>query len=407
MKNEKRSRRPDTEIPAGQLPEILREIDDSVILLAEILGTPEPERRALLENGVRYRSLQLCQLLETRSREAWFDDPARSVELAELAVAVAERLDDDHYGTLLAEDARASAWAHLGNAYRVASRHGHAEEALRIAESHYQRSGEDAYTEAQILSFKASLRSAQGKYDDAAHLLDGAITIYREARDRYEEGRALILKGTVLGYAGRYQEAVRLIRKGQSKTDLFKEPRLLVAARHNLIWFLNESGHPGEAQESLTETRRLYQDLGERMNLVRLRWLEGKIARGLGHPDEAAAALKDARDAFLENGIGIDAALVSLDLAVVYMQRGETGAIKQLAAELVPIFEAGAVHPQAYAAFLLFRQAAEAEQVTRALLDELAVKLQQTNGLAKLSEQLGTFDDVMPLEELLRLRKTD
>src|SRR6266545_302170 len=297
------------EAAGEQLPGILREIDDAAALLTEILGTPAPERQALLESGVRFRSLQLCQLLEERSREAWFSDPGRAVQLADLAVAAAERLDDAHYGPLLVEDARASAWAHLGNSLRITADHHRAEKALQTAEEHHRRSGEDAYTEALILSFKASLRSAQGEFDAAAQLLDRAIAVYRQARDRHEEGRALILKGTALGYAGRHQEAVRLIRRGLSRIDLFQEPRLLVTARHNLILFMTESGRHQEAEDSLAETRRLYLDLGERMNLVRLRWLEGKIARELGRLEDAETALKEARDAFLTDNIAVDAAL--------------------------------------------------------------------------------------------------
>jgi len=44
-----------------------------------------------------------------------------------------------------------------------------------------------------------------------------------------------------------------------------------------------------------------------------------------------------------------------------------------------PIFESGAVRPEATAAFLLFQQAAEAEQVTRALLDQVAARLLRMN----------------------------
>jgi hypothetical protein len=117
------------------------------------------------------------------------------------------------------------------------------------------------------------------------------------------------------------------------------------------------------------------------MNLIRLRWLEGKIARELGQLEDAEAALKEARGAFLSQGIGIDAALVSLDLAVLYAQRGETAAIRHLAAEMVPVFQAGEVHPDALAAILLFRQAAEAEQINRALLDTIATRLQRTTGI--------------------------
>lgn len=381
-----KSRRPDPETPSfdrlpgsvGEaLPGLFREIDEAAALLAEILGTPEAERRTLLESGIRFHSLQLCQLLEERSREAWFSDPVRAVRLADLAVVVAERLDEAHYGPLLAEDTRASAWAHLGNALRITADHHGAEKALQRAEEHQRRSGEDAYVDALILSFRASLRSAQGKFDEAARLLDDAIAVYRQARDRHQEGRALILKGTALGHSGRHQEAVRLIRRGLSRIDFYQEPRLLVAARHNLIFFMADGGWHQEAEDSLAETRRLYLELGERMNLVRLRWLEGKIARELGRQDEAEAALREARDTFLAENIAIDAALVSLDLAILLRQRGETSALKDLAAEMRPIFESGDVHPEALAAVILFQQAAEAEQVTRALLDQVTASLQR------------------------------
>lgn len=54
-------------------------------------------------------------------------------------MAVAERLDDVHYGALLAEDVRASAWAHLGNALRIAAQLRQAEEALQTAASWWRR----------------------------------------------------------------------------------------------------------------------------------------------------------------------------------------------------------------------------------------------------------------------------
>ena len=359
---------------------ILREIDEAAGLFAELVGTPEPDRRALVEEGVRFHSLRLCVLLEARSREVWFRAPAEAVSLAEVAVAAAERLDEAHYGPVLAEDARASAWAHLGNALRIAADLTGAEEAFDTAEAHLRRGGGEAYTEALLLSFRASLRTTQGFFEEAVRLLDDAIAIYREARDRHLEGRALIQKGTALGHLGRYAEAVRLIRRGLSRIDLLEEPGLLVTAHHNLIVFLTESGQHRQAREDLARTRQLYQDLGERMNLVRLRWLEGKIAREEGNLEEAGAALREARDVFLQEGIAVDAALVSLDLALLHARSSDTARIRQLAAEMLPIFEAGGVHPDAMAALLLFQRAAEAEEVTVDLVDWVAASVRRAHG---------------------------
>jgi tetratricopeptide (TPR) repeat protein len=111
-----------------------------------------------------------------------------------------------------------------------------------------------------------------------------------------------------------------------------------VAAQHNLVGFLNESGDHDEALETLRKTRRLYQDLGEPSHRARLSWLEGRITRDLGRWEEAEAALQEARAFFVQHGIRLDAARVLLDLATVYDQRGETAELKRLAAEMVPIF---------------------------------------------------------------------
>ena len=360
-----------------RLEEIHREIESATGLLEELVATPGPERPERIRTEVRFHALKLCDLLLARSQEAWFHEPARAVELSRLAVEIADWLDVRYYGEMQVEDERALAWAYLGNAYRIASDLRSAEEALLRAQEHHERGSEDALTGAQILSFMGSLRTSQGRFEEAAELLDQAIAVYREARDRHLEGKALIKKGTILGYVGKYQEAARFVRRGLSRINFLEEPRLLVAARHNLIWYLNESGRHDEALDNLGATRAVYLELGEQTHLIRLRWLEGRIARNLGRLDQAETALREARDGFTERGIGFDAAMASLDLATVYLRQGRTGELKRLAAEMVPVFESRDVHQEALAALLLFRQAADAEEVTLSLLERMSDYLQR------------------------------
>lgn len=364
---------------AGQhLRALLREEELASDLLAELLREPASRREELVKVEERFHRLKVCELLEARARELWSEDPVAVVGLTKLAVHVSERLSAARYGEKLVEDARALAWAHLGNAYRIASDLRSAEEALRVAMEHHGRAGEDIFTEAEILGFAASLRNSQGRFEQAARLLDRAIKIYRSGKERHLEGRALIQKGLALGYGGQYSRAIRLIRNGLSRIDIEREPRLAVAAQHNLLMYLSESGRHQEAWHTLEKYRRLYLDYGDSMHLVRLRWLEGAITRDLGRLEEAEAALRDARDAFIARDIGFDAALVSLDLAMVYALRGDHGQVKRLAAEMVPIFESRDVHQEAIAALLIFQQAAEAERVSLELLGRIAAWLERS-----------------------------
>ena len=96
----------------------------------------------------------------------------------------------------------------------------------------------------------------------------------------------------------------------------------------------------------------------------------------------------DLKPGFEERGKGrhadharqLDAALVSLDLVVLHARRGDTARNRQLAAEMLPIFEAGGVHPDALAALLLFQQAAEAEEVTVDLVGQVAASVRRAHG---------------------------
>ena len=350
------------------LKRALRESREAPDLLAELLLLPREQRFERVRSEPRFRILLLCDRLEEASRATWTEDPAAAAELAELAVEVAEGLDGRIYGPALVEDARALAWGYLGNARRVAGDLIRAEEALDRAERLYCRFELDVLTQARLLVFRASLRNAQGRFAEAARHLDRALPLYRDAGDRQMEGRTWIAKGMVLGNGSDFQPAVECLREGLELIDPAAEPRLLLVAHHNLVWFLDDDGRHQEAEELLERKRHLYLEVGNRMDLVRLRWLEGRIALHRGRLGDARQCLGLARDAFVEQEIGFDAALVSLDLAVAHARQGDGEGVRRIVSEIVPVFQAFNVQPESLAALLLLRDVNEAE----ALLGRLA-----------------------------------
>jgi hypothetical protein len=98
--------------------------------------------------------------------------------------------------------------------------------------------------------------------------------------------------------------------------------------------------------------------------MIRLRWVEGRIADGLGRTGQAIEILNQVRGEFASRSMDYDTALVSLELATIFAREGRADSVKALARHMAPIFRAQGVHREALAALALFRQAAESEEVT-------------------------------------------
>ena len=86
-------------------------------------------------SGARFLTPSVCELLLDRSREAADLEPTRALLLAELALAVAERLDVAVCGAIVVTGLRVRAWAHLGHARRLAGDLDGAEWALAMADA--------------------------------------------------------------------------------------------------------------------------------------------------------------------------------------------------------------------------------------------------------------------------------
>ena len=74
------------------------------------------------------------------------------------------------------------------------------------------------------------------------------------------------------------------------------------------------------------------------------------MAAGLERREEALPALEQVRRYFTTEQIAYDAALASLEVAVLYLEAGRTGEVRTLAEEMLWIFKAQGVHREALAA---------------------------------------------------------
>lgn len=159
--------------------------------------------------------------------------------------------------------------------------------------------------------------------------------------------------------------------------DREKDGKLYLIAHHNLVMYLHELGKHHEAREQLEAAASVYRRFPEPWVQLRKAWLEGKIAFGLGESADAESIFLKVRKGFAKAGIGFDAGLVGLDIALVYFEQGRTEELAKLAGELVPFFTAQNIHQEALAVVMLFRKAVEQGTVTRAVIEQTARALQQ------------------------------
>lgn len=345
-------------------------------LWSRIADLPYEDQVKQVEEDVELQAWGLCQLLLKKSLEAGFEDPTTAVNLANLAVKISCRLGDVYHSEWV-QDLRARAMAFLGNARRVLGELRSADDTFRVAESHLEQGTGDPKLQAEILDFRSSLRRAQRRLEEALTLSESALSLYKASGDIRGTAISLLKKAKILEEIGRLGRAINLLSKKASEIEAARDPHLFAYAKINLLSCLTKAERYKEAERLVPDVRVLLDSLNEPVTLVRLLWVEANIARGLGRIDEAESNFREVQAAFVERSMAYDAALVSLDLSLVYLREGKLSDLKKLAGDLVLLFESRDVHREALGALYLFQKACEEERLTEQAVNRLAERLRR------------------------------
>ncbi|HSS51868.1 MAG TPA: hypothetical protein VLX28_23240 [Thermoanaerobaculia bacterium] len=310
----------------------------------------------------------LCESLLERSRALRYVDQPGMLRLADLARMAADRLDREVYGAERRTDMQARAWAELANAYRVTDDFAQAEAAMGLALELRARGTGDPLLYARIADLSASLSCDQRRFKEAFGMLDLAYAIHCRYSDQHEVGRIVLLKGLYTGYAGKPEEGLQLLARGLSMIDRARDAKLVFHTLHNILLFRVELGEYEQAQRQVQRMRPLYAAHADRLLTVKLRRLEGEIAAGLGDLETAEATFQQIREDLDAAGLGYQAALVSLDLAGIWLRQSRTTEVRGLVSEVVSSFRVLGVEREALSAVHLLQDALERDQATLEVL---------------------------------------
>jgi tetratricopeptide (TPR) repeat protein len=363
---------------AGLLPERFSSVDvdlarsraDAPALYQKLARFPFVRQKGLIRDTRRFKSFGLAELLCAESRAVAARDPGRALELAELAILVATVIKEwepveEAWLCLL----RSLAWAHLGNARRVVGEIRSAEDAFVTAEEWWKKAetmGDVLEYKGTVLALKASLRRTEGRFAESLELLDAALAAPGTSGTLQSE--VLASRAFTLGEMGESDAAVQAFREAVALTDPASAPRLAYVLRHNLLDALSKAGRFEEARHLLPEVRTLAAATGEPVDLLRFRWIEGRIAAKTGKRLATVGILREIRSGLVDLGLLFDAALAGLEEAYLRLEAGEAEEVQAIAAELLPVFEGESIPREAHAALLLFCRAAEKRIATAELV---------------------------------------
>ena len=340
-------------------------------ILARLETSPVARRLGVLRKIPEASVWAAGRMLFERSFAAGFEAPERAMELARLAVAVAEESTAAPADTRSRSDLLAEAWAHLGNALRIGSELREAAAAFELARRHRADGTGDPLLHARLLSLEASYHADRSRFQEAIALCRRADRRLRQVGDEAGRARLLIQEAGLHVHLGAMATAIDRLEEAIDHADTAREPRLALVVLHNLISYLDQLGRHEDAFERLDEARRLAGKLGHRLDLVRLRWLEGRIAAHRGEVEDAETCWNEAREAFAANGMAYDAAMVSLETAALYSRQDRRDELRRLAVEMLPIFESCELYEGVQVALRVFSEAARAEEADVELIDRV------------------------------------
>ena len=330
-------------------------------------------RRLLVENASEFQTWAFVERLCHESEDAASDRADRALELAGLALRVAELAPGSE---AWCSRLQGYALAYVANARRVANDLLGAEEAFARAWKLWEAGAQTALgllAEWRLLDLEASLHRGKRQFRDALDRLDLA----RASAPPDAAGRILLKKAFTLEQAGEADRAIKALREAAPLVDGEREPRLPCVVKFNLAANLCHLGRYAEAEALLPEVRELAVELRNELDMVRVLWLEGRVAAGRGRRAEAAAAFEQVRRQLTNREMAYDSALVTLELAELYLKDGRARTVCALAQEMMWIFRSQGIHREALGALQIFFEAVRNEMATAEMAQRVARYLQR------------------------------
>jgi hypothetical protein len=333
-------------------------------------ATPE-ERRELIATFPEFRTVALVAQVCEASEQAAAHRVEVALERAQLALYIAERVPRE-----ASVQAQSYSWAHIGNARRVATDFDAADEEFARAWKLWHGGAEpELLPEWRLLDLEASLRREQQRFPEALALLDQARSA--SGSDPVAAARILLKKEHVFERTGDRKGALMALKEAAPFVEALRDPHLLFAFRFKTANHLCGLGKWKQVAQLLPLVCEMAVERGNELELIRVGWLQAKAEAGQDRAEGAISRLEKVSEEFTAHELPYEAALSSLDLAVLWLKAGRNAEVAQLAVAMKWIFDAKGIEDAALEALALFCEAARQETATVELAQRVITELEK------------------------------
>lgn len=292
------------------------------------------------------------------------NQPTTATPLAEAAARLANKIgcDTSEKAVMLAR-----AYGRMASTHRALGR-------FPEADQYFDRAlSLDISTieQADIFRRRSYLEMALSNFENALTLADSAIEIYRLEGDLFDRtylGWSYAARGHIYSEMGQPNRTLIDFTTALGLMDPRKDPQNYYSLVHNLAFLMAEAGSPdelGAALELLRAAYRRFSGFSKRhLAKYKLRWLQGMAQVRFGAVRQAEQYFLKARAGLVSLGAPYEVAMISIDLAMIYLPERRFDELARLTRETYRLFQAMSADKKALATLALWGQALREETLT-------------------------------------------
>jgi tetratricopeptide (TPR) repeat protein len=304
------------------------------------------------------------RLLARASAEARESNLRHALNLADVAIAIAEALPVDYYPANGVYHLRGLAWKERANACRYMNRYADAYDACDHAERAYRRLLVHDLELAVMQYVRGTILWKQQRLDEALAVARTCAATFSNLRDHGRWINAKLLEGSILVDSHASDEAREIFLALSKDAEAMYDPATRARIENNLANAYLSLGDLGTASAHFIVALQLFESLSMATEATRARWKIGVVALVSGNTNEAARRLAVAKAECEAHQMLGDAALVTLDLAEAFLLIGNRDAAHRLALDVFEFARRAGMTPAALVAAAFLRENAKTGRLT-------------------------------------------